>query len=346
MGCGHISVTHLKAWEEAGGCRLAGVFDLDPDLAAKRARDFGPAQVHASVDELLAAVDVVDVCTPPQTHAAIATQVLEAGRHLVIEKPLVTALEEWEALSELARRSAGKIAVIHNLKYAHGIQQAKAWVEAGKIGEVIRLQREFLTDPGSDRMLVGDRHWSHRLPGGRWFETLPHELYLTHYFAGPLELESVVARQTGSGPSGAPADEVMITLAGPRSMATIHFSAHCKTNRRVFSVQGSEGRIEVDVLSDFAHLSRVGDSKSGRAFGRPLADAMGTLLGSLPNRLGYLRRRWAGQTPHASLIRAFARHLQGHGPEPTPFEEVDYVVRGSDRIGREIDRQLAIGKAG
>jgi predicted dehydrogenase len=132
----------------------------------------------------------------------------------------------------------------------------------------------------------------------------------------------------------------MITMAGAKTLATIHFSAHCRTNRRVFAIQGSEGRIEVDILSDTAHLSRLRDSKRGRAIGRPNLDAMAGLLAALPDRCSYLFRRMQGKTPHYNLIHAFADHLQGRGPEPTPFEEVDYVVRGCDQIGREIDRQV------
>lgn len=340
VGCGHISVTHLKSWKKTPGCEVVGVSDLDRGLAEKRVKDFNIPTIFENLDALIAACDVVDVCTPPQTHHWIAKKVLAAGKHLVIEKPLVTAVSDWDEMAALLQESGKQITVIHNLKYSHSIQQAKRWLDEGRIGQVIRIQREFLTSPSTDRMLVGNGHWSHKLPGGRWFETLPHELYLTHYFAGPLALESVAAVHTANAPSGAPADEVLITMKNGRSLATIHFSANCEQNRRVFTVIGSEGMITVDILSDFATLTRPRDDQNKRAVGRPLIEAGKTVLRSVPDRAAYLKRRLAGDSPHSAIIQAFGRYLQGQGPVPTPVDEIDYVVRNCDKIGREIDRQL------
>jgi predicted dehydrogenase len=341
VGCGHISVTHLKSWQKTPGCTVIGVSDLDRALAQKRVKDFKIPTIFEDLDALIEACDIVDVCTPPQTHHWIAKKVLAAGKHLVIEKPLVTAVSDWDEMAALIQQSGSKITVIHNLKYSYSIQQAKRWLDEGKIGKVIRIQREFLTSPSTDRMLVGNTHWSHKLPGGRWFETLPHELYLTHYFAGPLELESVAAVHTDKAPPGAPADEVLIALMNGRCLATIHFSANCEQNRRVFTVIGTEGIITVDILSDFAALSRPRDDQNKRAVGRPLLEAGKTALRSFPDRAAYFQRRITGDSPHSFIIQAFGRHLQGQGPVPTPFDEIDYVVRNCDKIGREIDRQLA-----
>ncbi|MFZ0548129.1 MAG: Gfo/Idh/MocA family oxidoreductase [Candidatus Promineifilaceae bacterium] len=340
VGCGHISVTHLKAWKKTPGCTVIGVSDLDRTLAEKRVKEFNIPTIFEDLDALIDACDVVDVCTPPQTHHWIAKKILAAGKHLVIEKPLVTAVSDWDEMAALLEASDAKITVIHNLKYAYSIQQAKRWLDEGRIGDVIRIRREFLTSPTTDRMLVGNSHWSHKLPGGRWFETLPHELYLTHYFAGPLELENVAAIHTEKAPPGAPADEILITLKNGRSLATIHFSANCEQNRRAFTVIGTEGIITVDILSDFALLSRPRDNQNKRAFGRPLLEAGKTVLRAVPDRAAYVQRRLTSDTPHSFIIQAFGRYLQGQGPVPTPVEEIDYVVRNCDKIGREIDRQL------
>ncbi|HWM88458.1 MAG TPA: Gfo/Idh/MocA family oxidoreductase [Kofleriaceae bacterium] len=339
VGCGLISSAHLKAWARADGFRAAAVFDLDRPLAEKRAKEFGVPAVSDSLEALLAECDVVDVCTPPQTHARIAEQAVRAGRHLVMEKPVVTDVRDWDRIIELLADSPSKLVVIHNLKFLPSVQRAKQWVDEGRIGRVLRVQREFMTSPSSDRMLVGEQHWSHSLPGGRWFETLPHELYLTHYFAGPLELGDVTLAHTDRAPSGAPADEVLISLKSAGCLATIHFSAHCEQNRRVFTLHGTEGSITVDLLSDFASLSTVRDAKWNRALGRGLIDAGRTLLRGATDRPRYAVQHLRGDSPHSRIILGLARHLRGEGPHPTPIEEVDYVVRNCELIGREIDRK-------
>jgi len=340
VGCGLISSAHLKAWARAPGFAATHVFDLGRELAEKRAAEYG-ATVADTLDALLAEVDIVDVCTPPQTHARIAEQAIAAGRHIVMEKPVVTRLADWERLRSLLDGSPSKLVVIHNLKFLPAVVEAKRWVDEGRIGRIIRVQREFLTSPANDRMLVGDSHWSHSLPGGRWFETLPHELYLTHYFAGALELGDVTVARTSQPPPGAPADEVLISLKGPGCLATIHFSAHCEQNRRVFSLHGTEGSITVDILSDFASISTTKDAKWKRAIGRGLLDAGRALLHGAADRPRYAVQHLRGDSAHSRIILRFADHLRDGAPHPTPIDEVDYVVRNCELIGREIDRKVA-----
>lgn len=341
VGCGLISEAHLKAWAKTEGFSVRGVLDTNREQATKRAQQFGIDTVFDGLDDLVKACDVIDVCTPPQTHAAIAEKAIAAGKHLVMEKPMVTDAADWDRMSGQVAKSGSKIAVIHNLKFLHAVRTAKQWVDEGRIGKVIRVQREFLTSATSDRMLVGDKHWSHKLPGGRWFETLPHELYLTHWFVGPLEVAGVATLSTDHAPPGAPADEVVITLAGGSCMATIHFSANCEQNRRMFSLQGTEGHITVDLLSDFATITTTKDGKWKRAFGGAILEAGQTLLRSAPDRGRYGLQRLRGESPHSRIIGSLGKALRGMGEEPTPLAEVDYVVRNCERIGREIDRQVA-----
>lgn len=341
VGCGVISQAHLSAWAKTPGFKVRGVLDTNRPQAEARAHQFGLGRVYERLDDLIEECDVVDVCTPPSSHAAIAERALGHKRHLVMEKPMVTDVADWKRISSLVRNTDTRIAVIHNLKFAHAVRTARRWVTDGRIGRIVRIQREFLTSPENDRMLVGDKHWSHTLPGGRWFETLPHELYLTHWFAGPLELSGVTTQCTPSAPAGAPADEVMVSMAGNGVISTFHFSANCQENRRMFTIQGTEGRIVVDLLSDFATLYSMKDATWRRAVGRTIMEAGKTLVQGASDRGRYGLQRLRGESPHARIIKSLAKSLSGAGEEPTPFEEVDYVVTYSDRIGREIDRQVA-----
>jgi 2-alkyl-3-oxoalkanoate reductase len=339
VGCGVISAAHLKAWQRVKACTVQGVFDLNRELAEKRSREFNIGKIYDTLEALIAECDIVDICTPPQTHASIAQQAITGGCHLVVEKPLVTDVADWDKMAALLDGSPVTITMIHNLKFARSVQQAKQWVDEGRIGQVIRIQRDFLTSPEADRMLVGN-HWSHQLPGGRWFETLPHELYLTHYFVGPLEVADVVAVRTDHAPAGTPADEVVITLKGKECLATVHFSGNCRQNRRAFTVQGTEGIISVDLLADFASLSTYKDRRWKRAIGGfAAAETSRDALRWLPNRVMYGWRQLQGETPHTVIISAVDQYLQGLAETPTPIEEIDYVVRNGDLIGREIDRQ-------
>jgi predicted dehydrogenase len=341
VGCGLIAGAHIEAWQKTPGFTVRGVLDTNTLQARRRAAEFAVGTIYDRLDQLIAACDVVDICTPPQSHAAIALEAVAGGRHLVMEKPVVTDVADWDRLAQSVQDRQTKLAVIHNIKFLRSVQLAKRWVDAGRIGEVIRIHREFLTHASADRMLAGEGHWSHKLPGGRWFETLPHELYLTHWFVGPLDVSSVTAVRTPNAPTGARADEVMVVLSGPRCIGTFQFSANCRQNRRTLTLQGTAGRIVVDLLGDFADLSTQTDSKLKRAMGGAILDAGRTLLRAGPDRGRYGLARLQGlQSPHLRIIQALGRNLQGLGDEPTPFAEVDYVIRVGDKIAKEIDRQV------
>ncbi len=341
VGCGHISVAHLRGWKKLANCQVVGVTDTNAELAHKRASEFGIGNVFPDLAALLAEVDLVDVCTPPQTHAEIVLAVVKAGRHLLIEKPVVTSLDDWARIERALQGSPTVVTVIHNIKYLHSIQVAKQWCEQGRIGDIIRFERHFLTSPETDRMLVGDKHWSHRLPGGRWLETLPHELYLLYYLVGPLPVTHIEILRTDHAPPGAPADELLITLKGQGCIATIHYSANCQMNKRHLALHGTHGSVNVDLLSDAAYASRVSDKRWRRAVGLSLIEAGQAFLRSIPDRTRYFIDRARKETPHAAIIRATAAHLMGGGPAPTPIDEIAYVVENCARIGDEIERRVS-----
>src|SRR5581483_12391461 len=128
VGCGVISSAHLKAWVKVPEYTVNGVFDVNQQLAQKRAFEFSIPTTFENITELISASEVVDVCTPPHTHAQIAMQVIQSGKHLVIEKPVVTDLAEWEAICRQLASSPTQIAAIHNIKFSESVQRAKSWV--------------------------------------------------------------------------------------------------------------------------------------------------------------------------------------------------------------------------
>lgn len=259
----------------------------------------------------------------------------------MIEKPVVVDEKDWELIVEASRTSAAKLGVIHNIKVANAIRVAKRLIDQGRIGDLIRIERQFLTSPQHDRMLTDQPHWSHKLPGGRWFETLPHEMYLTHYFAGPSELVSVAANRTAAATSAVRADEVTLTLKNDRCITVIHYSSNCLINRRNVTFTGTRGVIFVDILSDVWTLNTLADSTIRRGLGLEYLNALQRLGSAVPERAGYALRRLRGITPHLRIITQFADYLRGDSESPTPFDEVDYTIRNCYKVGRAIDSQFA-----
>ncbi|SEM12509.1 Predicted dehydrogenase [Aquimarina amphilecti] len=107
LGAGHLGKIHLRLLKQSKNYELVGFYDASEKQAKAIAEEFG-YQLFSSVEELIAAVDVVDIVTPTFAHFEVAKQAIEAGKHVFIEKPITNTVEEAEKLIELAKT--------HNIK--------------------------------------------------------------------------------------------------------------------------------------------------------------------------------------------------------------------------------------
>jgi predicted dehydrogenase len=103
LGAGHLGKIHLRLLQESNRYELVGFYDADPEYAAQVARDHGYTYFE-KVEDLIAACDMIDVVTPTSHHHSSAVKVLEAGKHLFIEKPITVNVEEAHELISLSRK--------------------------------------------------------------------------------------------------------------------------------------------------------------------------------------------------------------------------------------------------
>jgi predicted dehydrogenase len=120
LGAGHLGKIHLKLLQQSERYELVGFYDANPEYAAQIEADLGYTY-YSDVDQLIAACDMIDVVTPTSYHHASGVKVLEAGKHLFVEKPITVTVEEAEELISLSRK--------HNLK--------------GQVGQVERFNPAF-----------------------------------------------------------------------------------------------------------------------------------------------------------------------------------------------------------
>lgn len=119
VGVGHLGYHHARLYAALEGCELAGVVDPDPERRARAGADFG-APAFATLEELIAkGVEAVSIATPTTTHAAVATRLLDAGAHVLVEKPIAPTLAEAEAMVALAR-DRGRILQVGHIERFNG----------------------------------------------------------------------------------------------------------------------------------------------------------------------------------------------------------------------------------
>lgn len=112
LGAGHLGKIHLKCIKEIPDFELVGFFDPDTANAEKIEQEYG-VKWWDSLDRLIDAVDVVDIVTPTVSHFDCAARSLKKCRHVFIEKPIVTTLEEARELIKIAEEANVKVQVGH-----------------------------------------------------------------------------------------------------------------------------------------------------------------------------------------------------------------------------------------
>ncbi|MBP0591409.1 Gfo/Idh/MocA family oxidoreductase [Paraburkholderia sp. LEh10] len=132
---------------------VAGALSSDRDRAQASADEAGIARSYASWDEMARAeaarddgIDAVAIVTPNHLHAPVATAFLDAGIHVICDKPLAMTLEEGEALAKLAREKKRLFALTHTYSGYPMLRHARELVEQGEIGEVRVVQVEYAQD--------------------------------------------------------------------------------------------------------------------------------------------------------------------------------------------------------
>ncbi len=136
MGAGF----HVKNLLKSDVCTLAGIYDIDPKKREKAAAD--GVKVYNTREELLAdpTIDMVTIATPNDVHEEIAIAALEAGKHVISEKPVTLSMESLERMIAAAEK-AGKIFSVHqNRRFDIDILAMKKIAESGEIGEVINIE--------------------------------------------------------------------------------------------------------------------------------------------------------------------------------------------------------------
>ena len=133
-----IGAHHVKAYRAAPDLfDVVAICDIDPERAGKLADEQQIPETVTDLESVLSRpdVDIVDLCTPPHLHFQQIQSTLEAGKHVVCEKPLVGSLRQMDQLEILGRKSGRQIMPIFQYRFGHGLQKLKYLVERQLTGE-------------------------------------------------------------------------------------------------------------------------------------------------------------------------------------------------------------------
>ena len=139
VGAGYWGQNLIRNFWEAEQCRLVCVCDKDSILLAKALRRYPTIEVTQDFDSVLrhVGIDAVVIATPASTHFDFASRALQAGKHVLVEKPLATNTQEVQRLIELAAQKQKTLMVDHTFLYTPAVRKMKQLVDSGEIGDLL-----------------------------------------------------------------------------------------------------------------------------------------------------------------------------------------------------------------
>lgn len=197
VGLGLIARTHADAYRRLRDkVDLVAVCDIDQARATTFAAEFG-TKARFDLQDVLRdpAVDVVDLILPHHLHHEAASAVLEAGKHLILEKPVSGTYAESVSICRQAERSGVHFMVAENSRYMSAYVAAERLLREGAIGDVIHARTFLRSNEKAHLSQPGYWRTQYALGGGLILDTGAHSFYLLKWLLGEIEEVTAFSRK-------------------------------------------------------------------------------------------------------------------------------------------------------
>jgi len=218
IGCGMISLYHLRAWQ-AAGVPVVAVCDLDEEKARGRAEEFGIDRWYTDPQPLFAegGFDLVDIATSVGSHAPLTRLAADNGVHVMLQKPMTETVAEAEALVRDVDDRV-RFMVHENYRFRPHYMTVRRWIDEGRVGTprhaAIAVRGSGLCDrPDDVPFLVARQPYLKTFRRNLVFETMIHHLDVLRLLVGPLTVVSARLNRLASGLPGE--DTAAILMEGP-----------------------------------------------------------------------------------------------------------------------------------
>lgn len=198
VGCGGMAAHYLAVYRDLDWVRVVSCVDTNPEAAAKAAEMFGCGSTANFAAALDPNVDIVLISTPNSDHMQQAVAAIEAGKHVLLQKPVAAKLADAEVIAEAAAKSAKTVGLYMSYFDQPLIHDLRAMVRAGWLGDVVQCYARLMHKGGmmwSKQALAGKSTWRGSLEGtggGCFIQLAVHYIHIFEWATG-----AQVVRATG-----------------------------------------------------------------------------------------------------------------------------------------------------
>jgi len=316
VGAGSLGFHHTRILRDVSGAELVGFYEASAERASKVSADLG-VRAFPTLESLLDAVDAVSVVVPTPGHFAVAAPALERGRHVLIEKPIATTLDEADALLDIARRTGALVQTGHVERFNRAVRAALPYVDSPRFIESDRLAP--FNPRGSDVAVVLD--------------LMIHDIDLVRTFVGG-GIASVAA-------VGVPVLTPFVDIANARisfdagAVANITASRVSRERMRKLRIFQQSGYLSLDLAAGTGEFYRLRTDVDLAALVR---DAQGAQ--ALESFVEHITLEASEGEPLRLELESFVAAAAGQAPIAVTGEDGRQALAAALSIVQEIERTL------
>jgi len=249
VGCGMIGRIHAQAAARHREDIHLHLCDVDARRAEALAGEVEAAGVYGSYERVLSdpVIDAVDLCLPHHLHASATTSAFEAGKHVLLEKPLANSLAEADSMIEASRKAGLVFAVAENFRYEPAIRRAAEIIGRGDIGEPFLLLVQEMSFFVEVTTLIKAYDWRRKEStggGGVLFDRGVHLMAAVNQLGGPVR---TVYALTRSPAAAWEVDETAVVICVHQSGLVTNliqsWNARSAARSPFLAIYGTEGSI-------------------------------------------------------------------------------------------------------
>ena len=203
IGVGSISGEHISAYIKNPNVELYAFCDINAQRLKEKGEKYNVTRLYTDVNEMLAALpelDAVSVCVWNNAHASCSIAALNAGKHVLCEKPMAMNAKEAQEMLDAAKKNGKKLMVGFVRRFGNDAKLTKEFIDAGSLGEIYYAKTNYLRRNGNPGGWFGDKS---RSGGGPLIDLGVHVIDLTRYLMGcpkPVSVYGATFRKLGNRP--------------------------------------------------------------------------------------------------------------------------------------------------
>ena len=290
IGCGYWGPNLIRNFHNCPSANLVAICDRDENTLERAGVPYSYAKQYLNAEEVFAdeTIEAVAIATPVQTHSKLVKMALDAGKHVLIEKPMADSVEQAADMSKLAKERGLTLMVDHIFLFSSPVRIIKDLIDSGELGEI-----QFI-----DSVRINLGLFQHDV--NVVWDLAPHDLSILDYFLGDLP-KSISAHGSSHGANPEIEDIAYLNIdCGNSLIASVHVNWLSPVKVRHFIVGGSKKSVVYDDL-DTQEKVRVYDR------GIEISDTLDDRRQSLVNyRTGDM---WAPHIPQTEPLQELVTHF-------------------------------------